>query len=224
MPTLHKLLQAIDEDVFVYKTVHEQEQEEKLKTTMKYYEMMFQKLFHFAILGTGVLLAIVAPILINIFGSEERKRIKEINYDLPIPMWFPFNTDNLMGFTVAYTFLFCEVFIVIMYIGAAVPFLVYLVFEVNLQYMLLEKSILNLESRANESYKKIVDLHSEIVLKNDALYERCVRECLRENILHHIAISRLFKLYQDLTSTIYGVIIGLSMIVLATISLVLTRM
>ncbi|XP_039293072.1 odorant receptor 7a-like [Nilaparvata lugens] len=181
---------------------------------------IIMKLFHLALLGACMILAIAAPLLIKMFGSEEKNRIKEINYDLPVPSWFPFNTESILGFTVAYTLILCEICVIVMYVGAAVPSLVYLVFEVNLQFMLLEKSILNLESRANEIYKGRIEHQSE---NNPLLYERCVKECLRENLLHHIAISRFFSLHEDITSTIYGILIGLSMIVLATISLVLTR-
>ncbi|XP_039292605.1 odorant receptor coreceptor-like [Nilaparvata lugens] len=61
------------------------------------------------------------------------------------------------------------------------------------------------------------------MLRDDSFFERCVQECMRENIQHHIEILKFFSLYQDLSSTIFGVIIGVSMMILASLSLVLTK-
>ncbi|XP_039293071.1 uncharacterized protein LOC120353428 [Nilaparvata lugens] len=61
------------------------------------------------------------------------------------------------------------------------------------------------------------------ILRGNEFYEKCVEECLKENILHHIRITRFFNIFQYVTSTVFGVLIGVSMMVLASLSIVLTK-
>ncbi|XP_039291926.1 uncharacterized protein LOC120353188 [Nilaparvata lugens] len=105
---------------------------------------------------------------------------------------------------------------------------VYCALEVGFQFKVLHDSILNIEPRAVEIYRSQQgnrkDESSDVEgLIEDPLFHKCVRECLKENILHHIQIVRYFNLFQNVTSPILGVSIGVSMIFLASLSLVLTK-
>ncbi|XP_039292606.1 uncharacterized protein LOC120353354 [Nilaparvata lugens] len=225
VPFAHELLQTIDGGIFEYKTKYGRDNDEKLINKMRFYHSLFQKLFHSAIATALAILCFLGPFIIKFFGNEDRKKIKEINYNFPVPLWFPFNTDTVLGFSLAYGILFFQISLIAVYLSAAIPFLVYVAFEINTQYIILKNSILNLEQRALERYNVACSVTETQIqlLREDPIFERCVQESLKENLLHHIEILRFFSLYQDLSSTIFGIIIGVSMVILASLSLVLTK-
>ncbi|XP_039293070.1 uncharacterized protein LOC120353427 [Nilaparvata lugens] len=225
MPMTHELYQMIDTGVFEYKTKYGEDDDIKLKNKIKFYRNVFQKVFHVAIFLILCFLGILTPFLIKFFGNKDGNNIEEINYDLPVPLWLPFETDTLLGYTLGYLFVFGEVALISGYLSSAIPFLVFVIFEINTQYMILKRSILNLEHRALERFNfcgKMTEQRIEI-LRGDKFYSKCVQECINENIQHHIEIIRLFNLFQDVTSTVFGVIIGVSMAVLASLSIVLSK-
>ncbi|XP_022207583.2 odorant receptor 23a-like isoform X2 [Nilaparvata lugens] len=219
------IFKAIGTGTFEYKTKYCEEEDEKLRGTMKFYHTIFQNGFRVIILLAFILLAILAPFLIIYFGGADRQRIKEINYNLPVPLWMPFDMDTNLGFFCGYFLVMAEVALVGLYLAAAIPFIVFVAFEVNTQYLILMRSILSLEHRALEKYTGYSQMKNPQIdlLRDDPIYVRCLHDSLKENILHHLEILRLFNLYQELTSTLFGVIIGVSMIILASLSIVLTK-
>ncbi|RZF42921.1 hypothetical protein LSTR_LSTR003637 [Laodelphax striatellus] len=192
LPVLHELLQVVDADIFEYKNNCCKENEEKFKKQNRFYHLLFQTVLNAAILAAVLLLGFLAPAMIKLFEDENRRKVKEINYDFPVPLWFPFRTDNLFGFCFAYSLLMIEILLVAIYLAAAIPFLVYAAFEVNTQYRILKNSILNLEPRALEKYNCVCRVaESQIeMLRQDSFFEYCVQECIKENILHHIEILK----------------------------------
>ncbi|RZF42564.1 hypothetical protein LSTR_LSTR001359 [Laodelphax striatellus] len=225
MPMTHGLYQMIDQGIFDYKTKYGEDDDNKLRDKIRFYQNVFQNVFHVAIFLILCFLGILTPFLIKFFGNKDGDLIKEINYDLPVPLWLPFETDTVLGYTLAYSFVFGEVALICVYLSSAIPFIVFCTFEINLQFRVLQRSILNLEHRALERYNFYGNMTEQRVeiLREDVFYAKCVHECLRENILHHIEIIRFFNLFQDVTSTLFGVIIGVSMMVLASLSIVLSK-
>ncbi|XP_039292607.1 odorant receptor 85a-like [Nilaparvata lugens] len=226
MSILHDMFKVIDADVFQYSTVSGIDEDDKARQSVKtLFEDVFQRGFQY-IISIGTVLLCVAPVIIRMYASEDRKKIKQLNYDLPVPFWIPFNTDTKHGFLIAYILVCTLILQVAVYLLAAIPFLVYNVLALRLQYDILQNSIINVESRAFERYGLVRGLNGNLkpeMIHGDFLYERCVRECLKENILHHITIVRYFNLYKSFTSSIYGVLIGLSLIILASLSVVLIK-
>ncbi|XP_039296350.1 uncharacterized protein LOC120354124 [Nilaparvata lugens] len=226
MPILHEMFRMIDAGIFEYKTDIDEDKNNELRDTAKFHSNMFQKVFHLMCAGVFVIICVIPPVILKLFGVDGRGRVEEIDYIFAVPTWFPFNSKTFLGFCAAYLLLFIQVGLIFMYIAILVPFIVFGLLEISTEYNILKRSILSLEPRALEKYNSGSGLREKDVqlLRDDAFYEQCVQECLKENILHHIEILRFFNLYQDLTSTIYGVVIGLSMAILACLSLVLTKM
>ncbi|RZF44381.1 hypothetical protein LSTR_LSTR007956 [Laodelphax striatellus] len=225
LPVAQELFKLLDSGIFEYKTRYCEEDDSKLRGTMKFFYGIFQNVFRTAILLVVLILAVLAPILVTFFGGGSRQTVKEINYNLPVPLWMPFDMNTHLGFWCGYLLVFMEIILIGLYLAAAIPFIVFVAFEVNTQYRILKRSILSLEHRALEKYSgysRVKDPQIEM-LRHDPIYARCVQDSLKENVLHHNEILRLFNLYQDVTSTLFGVIIGVSMIILASLSIVLSK-
>ncbi|RZF40773.1 hypothetical protein LSTR_LSTR011290 [Laodelphax striatellus] len=225
-PLGYDILRMVDKGIFEYDTKLNQAEVQKIRNTERLYTNTFKNFYRISLVVIFIILAIVAPILIRIYVGEERKKIKQLNYDLPVPGLFPFYTGNFLGFSCAYLLLITEIALIFLYMSAAMPFLFFGIFEMVAQLRILKLSIMNLKSRALEKYQRGCENLSEAqleTLEHDPNYERCVKESLKENIRHHAEILRFFNLYQNLTSTIYGVLIGVSMLILGSLSLVLTK-
>ncbi|RZF44380.1 hypothetical protein LSTR_LSTR007955 [Laodelphax striatellus] len=224
VPSLHAFLKMIDAGIFEYKTEYGRHEFEKLKKAGNFYKKVFQKIFNIALIVAFIALSFVAPTMTKIYGGEERKKAKELNYDLPVPCWMPFNTEAFPGFVIAYILLLVQFSLISCVILAAVPILFYGAVELSIQFKILKISIANLELRAVEKYRcrceAVTKSHS---LRSDPLYERCLQESLNENVLHHIEILRFYHLYQEMSSVVYGLLIGMSMAMLASLTLVLTK-
>ncbi|XP_039291925.1 uncharacterized protein LOC120353187 [Nilaparvata lugens] len=192
LPFAHQYLQIVDAGIFEYTTAHGNQDYEKLRKAGTLYNKIFQLIFNLALVMIFIVLSFVAPTMTNIFGGEDRKKIEELNYNLPVPCWMPFNTESPLGFTIAYTLLLVQFSLIFFVVSAAVPFLFHGAVEVSIQYKILKISITSLESRALEQYRsrcKVGECEVDM-LRGDPMYERCLQECLKENILHHIKILR----------------------------------
>ncbi|RZF31984.1 hypothetical protein LSTR_LSTR015678, partial [Laodelphax striatellus] len=190
-PLGYDILKMIDKGIFEYDTKLNQAEVQKIRNTEKLYTNTFKKCYCISLVVIFILLAFVAPILIRIYVSEERKKIKQLNYDLPVPIWFPFYTGNVLGFSCAYLLFVIEIALIFLYMSAAIPFLFYGIFEMVAQLRILKLSIMNLKSRALEKYQRGCANLSEAqleTLEHDPHYERCVKESLKENIRHHAEI------------------------------------
>ncbi|RZF32039.1 hypothetical protein LSTR_LSTR005943 [Laodelphax striatellus] len=192
LPMTHEVYQMVDHGIFTYKTRYGEGDDKKLRDKMKFYQNLFQNVFYVAIIAILCVLGVLTPFLIKFFGNKDGEQIAEINYDLPIPLWLPFKTDTLLGYSVAYAFVFCEVAMICIYLSSALPFIVFVIFEIHTQYSILKRSILNLEHRALERYNLSGKMSEQRLenLREDRVYANCVQECLKENILHHLEILR----------------------------------
>ncbi|RZF42565.1 hypothetical protein LSTR_LSTR001360 [Laodelphax striatellus] len=227
IPRMYQILQIIDTGSFTYRTVYGSEDDEKIKTNMRKYAILFQNTFHAAIAITVFSFLIFSPLLNNMIGDGRRVKVKEINYKLPVPFWFPFNADTRTWFAVAFLLESGEIIVVAFYIGVMLTFIVCIALEVGAQFKILHNSILNIQPRAVEMYKSCWqsdDNESDAeTLGEDPLFHVCIRECLKENIQHHIEIIRFFKLLQNVITALLGASTAAATTSLGCLSLVLTK-
>ncbi|RZF37812.1 hypothetical protein LSTR_LSTR007174 [Laodelphax striatellus] len=225
LKSTQELLKLIDSGVFEYDTKYGEEEDNKFRKTMEFYNSIFKNVFRIAIWVAYTILVIFAPLLVSFTGEGNNQRLNEITYNLPVPLWMPFDMNTTLGYSLGYSLVCFNIGLIILYLSASIPFIVFVAFEVNIQYGILKRSILGLEHRALEKYIGYCGLTEpqKETLRDDPIFVRCVQDSMKENILHHLEIVRLFDMYQDVTSSIFGVAIGVSMTILASLTIVLTK-
>ncbi|XP_039293043.1 odorant receptor 10a isoform X2 [Nilaparvata lugens] len=101
--------------------------------------------------------------------------------------------------------------------------------EIISHFQVLNHSILIIEERTLAMYNTFKPLDkdspstSQLMDMEDSLYDRCYSECLRKNIFHHKALLDFVDLFQDVHSTLFGVLLGANMLVIAAITIVITK-
>ncbi|RZF34638.1 hypothetical protein LSTR_LSTR012720 [Laodelphax striatellus] len=168
------------------------------------------------------------------YMTKERKKIPSLNYNYPIPLWFPFDTSNVWGFGFAFGYflvlitLITIAFLVVVY----VPTIVLFFMEMYAQLGILNHSIINLDKRAallfnssnnifaKSSSRMAMDISSLIENKD---YQRCLLYCLKQNVQHHWAIKRFRDTFQHLIGIFLGDVLVGSGLMIVTLSLTLAK-
>lgn len=191
---LDEASELIDNGIFIYPEEIAKEQEEiKLKGVQ---EITFMtKVFTIYIIFSGLSYLLFVPLKELISPSVENNR--PINKLLPIPLYMPFNTDDIMGFTVAiFINLICMYCIIVLILSIDEVYISTMV-QIRVQFQLLNYSLQNLESRAIKKMKILtnqVENNEEAKLNENILFKNCIYLCLKETIKHHQQLNRLADL------------------------------
>ncbi|RZF41968.1 hypothetical protein LSTR_LSTR013262 [Laodelphax striatellus] len=229
MKKSRQIFQVMDIDIYDYGTDFDRSQIENSRLKTAYY-MPYVRKGIYACLGlTGIILAVLP--LVQLARGVEKTR-DGILVILPVPFWFPFNTETSLGFALAYFFELNMIAFAVFYLGTYFPFIIHMMVEIISHFRILNHSFLTIDERTSAMYGT-VDKDSvpgtssssqELMhLVENSLYERCYSECLRRNILHHKAILDFVELFQDVHSTLFGVLLGANMLVIAAITIVITK-
>lgn len=190
---LRRALKLIRDGIYHYSEGINEEYEDILRKRireMKFVISFFIKMF--SCCGFGYIA--VFPVL-KVFLVTEEETDSSINPYLPIPLYLPFDTSSSWAFSLV--FLVNGVTLSCMYASYASHIQIYVTCALQLtaEYEILNHSLENIERRAYFQLKNQDIVHCKNASVNYSLYEKpefqkCLLNCLRENILHHHAILR----------------------------------
>lgn len=143
------------------------------------------------ILATYILVCFILPLLKYCFLKPEPSNA--INPYLPQPIYMPFNTNNAVGFVIAFmaNAVCCGTLFTTFICHAAAT--VSCALQLTAQIDVLTFSLKNIENRAQIKLSNIKPQFKSCAagtLYGNADFQRCLYLCLRENIQHHHALLR----------------------------------
>uniref|UniRef100_T1HDM9 Odorant receptor n=1 Tax=Rhodnius prolixus TaxID=13249 RepID=T1HDM9_RHOPR len=190
----------LGEGVFTYED--EEEIDEEVKVKQKYLSILkkLKIILPSMNIVAGFFVVVIGPWIDSKHSPDNLTQTDSgINIALPIPSWYPFETNCGMNFYIAFLgqFLSACVIIVILASASCSYFTCTLYNIIQLERLII--SVQNLEKRAILLYKKKVPHAAVNQLEKDILYEKvefikCLEYCLRQNIKHHQLILRLNRL------------------------------
>lgn len=195
---------AIMHTIFGQNVYDYMEQNNDIPAAIKAKYVRMKKVINQIVGVASVLLALfivcVGPLLNNTDVTEITVQHPEngINYDLPIPLWLPFEASNGFAYFIAVAII-TVTFTYVFLIKSVVSALFYNVaMTMDCQLEILIKSINNIEERAINMYKRNNNLSK--LPKSYGLYEslefqKIIEICMKQNIQHHQQILRFVTFF-----------------------------
>lgn len=142
-------------------------------------------------ISNGILLSFIKQIKKSPEGGNYGK---SINTGLPIPIFLPFDTTTTTGFVLGYLINIVGFFYLVVITSSSQQIFLSFMEQGIVQFEILNISISNIEKRAYSIYSKgktYTEGMSMDALYRTSKFQKCVFQCLRQNVQHHQTLLRL---------------------------------
>ncbi|CAH1397364.1 unnamed protein product [Nezara viridula] len=172
-------------------------------------------------ISNGILLSFIKQVKKSPEGGNYGK---SINTGLPIPIFLPFDTTTTIGFVLGYLMNVVAFFYLVVITSSAQQIFLSFMEQGIAQFEILNISISNIEKRAYSIYSKGKTYTDEISM--DELYrtskfQKCVSQCLRQNVQHHQTLLRFRNNIKTYVEAVFVLLILASIVVFAAIMFVI---